>query len=123
MGRWKRRKTRCEYSQHVFRPSAPCLAPFLLMFVGVLQLELHIHDSNSLKEKRSVVNSILGRIRGRYEVSAAQLDTHEMWNRATLGIAMISNEAAAVHRVLNPIRDFVENDIRCDVIDCRIETL
>lgn len=93
------------------------------MFIGVLRLELHIHDSNSLKEKRSVVNSILGRIRGRYEVSAAQLDTHEMWNRATLGIAMISNEAAAVHRVLNPIRDFVENDTRCDVVDCRIETL
>jgi uncharacterized protein YlxP (DUF503 family) len=93
------------------------------MLVGVLQLELHIYDANSLKEKRTVVNSILGRIRSRYQVSAAQLDTHDMWNRATLGVAIISNEAAAVHRVLNPIRDFVENDTRCDVIDCRIETL
>ncbi len=93
------------------------------MFVGVLRLELHIHDAHSLKEKRAVVNSILGRVRNRFEVSAAQLDTHEMWNRATLGVAVISNEAAAVHRVLNPIRDFVENDIRCDVIDCRIEMM
>lgn len=90
------------------------------MFVGLLTLRILIHDANSLKEKRHVVHSLLDRIRARWNVSAAQIDTHERWNDAQIAIVVVSNDGVATLRVLNHIRDFAENDGRFDVaeVDC-----
>ena len=93
------------------------------MFIGVLTLELHIHEAGSLKEKRAVVNSLLDRLRGRFNVSAAQLDSHDSWHSATLGVAALSNDGKTIDGVLNRVRDLVEAETRCDVIHCRMEIL
>ena len=93
------------------------------MFIAVLTLELFIHDAHSLKDKRMVVNSILDKIRARFNVSAAQIDDHNLWQRATLAVVVVSNESQVTHTVLNHVRDLVETDIRCDVGECRMETL
>lgn len=97
------------------------------MFIGVLQLELHLHSAHSLKEKRMVVNAILDRVRARFNAAASQLDNHDMWQSASLGFAVISNDNASANRALNHIRDHVEEwtetDGRCDVVKCEIEIL
>jgi len=93
------------------------------MFIGVLTLELHIHQADSLKEKRTVVNSMLDKIRARFNVSAAQIDNHDLWQRATLGIAVISNDKPTTHTVLNHVRDLAETDLRCDVASCSVEII
>jgi uncharacterized protein YlxP (DUF503 family) len=93
------------------------------MFVGVLTLELLVHEASSLKDKRVVVNSMLDKIRARFNVSAAQIDNHDLWQRATLGIAVISNDKATAHTVLNHVRDLAETDLRCDVAQCHIEII
>ena len=89
------------------------------MFVGLLTLRLLIHDANSLKEKRHVVNSILDRTRARWNVSAAQIDTHDRWNDAQIAVAIVSNDRATALKVMNHIRDFAENDVRFDVAKFR----
>lgn len=68
-----------------------------------------------------VVNSLLDRIRARFNVSAAQIDNHDLWRSATLGVAVISNDRQEANRVLNYVRDLTEKENRCDVADCRIE--
>jgi uncharacterized protein YlxP (DUF503 family) len=93
------------------------------MFIGVLTLELHIHEAGSLKEKRMVVNSLLDRIRARFNVSAAQIDDHDLWQSATLGVAVISNDQRTANTVLNHVRDLADGEIRCDVTLCRTEIL
>jgi uncharacterized protein YlxP (DUF503 family) len=93
------------------------------MFVGVLTLELYIHQADSLKEKRMVVNSMLDKIRARFNVSAAQIDNHDLWQSATLGVAVISNDQRTLNTVMNHVRDLAETDIRCDVTQCRMEVL
>jgi uncharacterized protein YlxP (DUF503 family) len=93
------------------------------MHIGVLTLELHIHGAASLKDKRAVINSVLERIRNRFNVSAAQLDNHDRWQRATLAVAVVSNDRAAANAVLNHVRDLVEAETRCDVAECRLEFL
>jgi uncharacterized protein YlxP (DUF503 family) len=97
------------------------------VFVAVLTLELLLHDSHSLKEKRMVVNGVLDRIRARFNVSAAQLDDDDLWNRAHLGFAAISNERTAAEKVLHRIRDAVEKlceaQATADVVKCEIEIL
>lgn len=70
-----------------------------------------------------VLQSLLDKIQGRFNVSAAQLDQHDLWQRGTLGIAVISNGRATAERVLNQVRDCVEQDPRCDVCECRVEVL
>jgi uncharacterized protein YlxP (DUF503 family) len=93
------------------------------MFVAVLTLDLWIHAADSLKDKRSVVNSLLDKIRARFDVSAAQLDDHDHWHEATLGIAAISNREQPLHTLMNHIRDLVEDEYRCDVTSVRLEML
>ncbi|HEX8552008.1 MAG TPA: DUF503 domain-containing protein [Abditibacteriaceae bacterium] len=93
------------------------------MFVGVLTLDLLIHDAHSLKDRRAVVNSLLDRVRSRWNVSASQLDTGDDWHFAQVGVAVISNDKATTHTVLNHIRDFAEADIRFDVSRCQVEII
>jgi len=95
------------------------------MFTGVLQLDLHLHDAHSLKDKRAVVNAILDRIKSRFNVSACQLDNHDLWQRASLGFAVISNDKTTAGKVLNHVRDHIEEysetDSRFDVVKCALE--
>lgn len=97
------------------------------MFFAVLTLELHIHGAQSLKEKRAVVHSVLDRVRARFNVSATQLDSDDLWQRASLGFAVISNEQAAAQKVLHHVRDCVENyceaQASADVVKCSIQIL
>lgn len=93
------------------------------MILGVLTLHIWIDASHSLKEKRHVVQSLLDRIRARWNVSAAQIDTHDVWNQSELAVAVVSNDRVTAERVLNHIRDFVDADTRCDLGACSIEIL
>ncbi len=86
-------------------------------------MDLTIHGAQSLKDKRAVVNSLLGRIRARFNVSAAQIDDGDLWQSAVLAIAVVSNDAPTVHKVLNHVRDLTEADDRCDVTRCRVAML
>lgn len=91
------------------------------MFVGLLTLRIFIHDANSLKEKRHVVNSLLDRIRARWNVSAAQIDTHDRWNDAQIAVVLVSNDRVVALRALNHIRDFAEGDVRFDIAQVSCE--
>ncbi len=61
------------------------------MPIAFLTLELHIEAAQSLKDRRHVVRSLKDKLRNSFNVSVAELDAGELWNRATIGIASISN--------------------------------
>ena len=92
------------------------------MIVGVLQVELSIPGSFSLKDKRHVVKGLLERLRRDFAVSAAEVDRHDIWNSALLGVAFVSNDArhaeSHLRRVLNAVersRDAVVEDAQIEV--------
>lgn len=91
------------------------------MIVGLCTVELEICDSNSLKDKRQVLQSLLTRLGNRFNISIAQLDTHDLWNTASVGIACVSNETAQADRVLNKVLDVIDHDPRVVVLGCRRE--
>jgi len=87
------------------------------MVVGTLRVELHIPASHSLKEKRSVVNHIKERLRSRFNASVAEIDHQDLWQRAALGVAVVSGEGAGLDRVLRDCLEVVEREPRLHVLD------
>ena len=61
------------------------------MPIAVLTLELSIEAAHSLKDKRQVVRSVKDRLRASFNVSVAELDPSDLWNRATIGVVSISD--------------------------------
>ena len=90
------------------------------MVVGLLRLELHLPAANSLKAKRSVVNHVKERLRTRFNVSVAEVDHQDLWQRATLGVAVVSGDQGVLDKVLHDILACVEREDRLAVLDYQI---
>ena len=60
------------------------------MPVALLTLELRIEHAQSLKDKRRVVRSLKDKLRASFNVAVAELDSTNLWNRATLGVVSVS---------------------------------
>jgi uncharacterized protein len=93
------------------------------MIVGTCQVELQIPGNRSLKGKRKVIKSIKDKVRARFNVSIAEIDRQEEWQRATLGIACISNELGLVDRILAKVVSLIETSPDAVLIDYQIEIL
>ena len=75
------------------------------MAIGSLIVRLLVRESRSLKDKRQVVRSILDRVRGGFNVSAAEVDSQDDVKVATLGFAVVAGESAAARSVLSEIAE------------------
>lgn len=73
------------------------------MFVGVLRFSLDIPGARSLKDKRSVVRSLKERIQGRLKVSIAEIGVLDDPRRATLGVAVVSNDSTVCDQVMSSV--------------------
>lgn len=71
--------------------------------IGVLTLEIHVEDSHSLKDKRHVVKSLKDRLRERFNVSVAEIDGLDSWQRATVAVATVSNDRIRAEQVLQAV--------------------
>lgn len=78
------------------------------MIVGAALIELHVHGSHSLKQKRGVVRSIVSRVRQRFNVSVAEVGGQDTWQRAVLGVAATGIDVTGVRRSLSGVVAFVE---------------
>jgi uncharacterized protein YlxP (DUF503 family) len=82
------------------------------MIVGVLKAQLHLQGITSLKEKRSIVKSLLGRLKSRFNISIAEVDHQDEKTSAVVGIALISNDTRFINQQFDKIIDFMQNDGR-----------
>jgi uncharacterized protein YlxP (DUF503 family) len=87
------------------------------MIVGIAQANFHIPAANSLKAKRAVIQSLKHRITSRFNVSVAELDHQDLWQRATLGVAVISADVGIVERILAEVRRLLESEPRAILLD------
>jgi len=93
------------------------------MVVGVLRLELALHDTSSLKEKRSVVRKILGRCRNRFPVSCGETGLQDYKQSSQLGFSIVVGSDAAAHRVFERIEEEIESIGMADIVDRFVEFL
>lgn len=93
------------------------------MIVGILQLDILIHDSNSLKAKRGTIRKIVTRVKNTFEVSVAEVDSQDLWQRAQLGIAVVGNDRSVLNQKLDHVLNFVESLGAAEIIDHKIELI
>ena len=93
------------------------------MTVGTCRVELHIPSNTSLKGKRRVVKSIKDRVQGRFNVSIAEVDRLDDWQRATLGIACVSNNPRLVDEILSKVVNLIEGYADALILDYEIDLI
>ena len=82
------------------------------MIIGVMKAQLHLHGITSLKGKRSIVKSLLGRLKSRFNVSVSEVDHQDEKTRAAIGIALVSNETRFIDQQFDAIVHFMQRDGR-----------
>jgi uncharacterized protein YlxP (DUF503 family) len=93
------------------------------MIVGLCTVELFIPNGHSLKAKRQILVSLKDRLHGKFNVSVAEVGEQELWQKAILGIACVSNERAHVNRVLDQALNVIRGVPAIQVVRTQIELL
>jgi len=90
------------------------------MHVAVVQVELHIPTSRSLKEKRAALRPVVEGIRHRFQISVAEVGYQDKWQRALVGMAVVSDSVGHATAVVDSVQRWVW--ARPDIEVCRFET-
>jgi uncharacterized protein len=94
------------------------------MHVGVARVALHLAENGSLKGKRMVVKSVAQRVRNRFNVAVAEVDTQDVWQVATLGIVCVSSDPRHANEMLNKVVNFIESErLDADVGEVELELI
>jgi uncharacterized protein len=93
------------------------------MIVGLCTIELFIPDSQSLKDKRQILLSVKDRLHDKFNVSVAEVDGHDLWQKAVLGLACVANEGRHVNQVLEQALNMIRNNPAVEIVQSRVELL
>ena len=91
------------------------------MHLGTLVISLHLHDTQSLKDKRQIIKSLVETTRQKFNISMAEIDDLDNWRRAQIGIACVANDKRYVNQVLDKVLDSIESNPSVDVGEVLLE--
>jgi len=91
--------------------------------IGVLTLELRLEHSHSLKEKRHVLESLKTRLRHKFNVSIAEIDYQDMWQRGVLAAVTVSSDHVHAEKVLRSVEDEAAAMLGDALAECTVEWL
>ena len=93
------------------------------MPIGLLTLELHLPYAQSLKDKRMVLRKLKDRLRTRFNVSVAELDHQDVWQRSVIGIVSISSDQQNLEQVMQGVERESANILGGDLVAAHTEFL
>ena len=93
------------------------------MIVGVCTIELFLPESQSLKDKRQVLLSLKDRLPEKFNLSVAEVDGQDLWQKAVLGLACVANEGRYVNQVLDQALNVIRAVPAVEIVQSRIELL
>jgi uncharacterized protein YlxP (DUF503 family) len=93
------------------------------MFIGVGRFEILIPASVSLKDKRQVLRSVLSSIRHRFNVSIAEVDHQELWQRSAVGVSCVAESMTHCRKVMQEVEKAVGRAVvgGAEIVDRSIE--
>jgi uncharacterized protein YlxP (DUF503 family) len=84
------------------------------MHVAICTITLQLYGVSSLKEKRRILKSLLTRLPRQFNVAIAEIDYHDKWQTAVIGLVTVGNEQAYLHGLLEKAVAWIEHS-RFDV--------
>ena len=94
------------------------------MIVGLCKIKLRAPESQSLKQKRSVVKSLVAKLRRKFNISVSEIENQDSWQMITLGISSVSSSQAHIHQIFNNIILFIEKErLDAEILDYEIELI
>lgn len=91
------------------------------MVVGLASIYIHIPESRSLKSKRRFIKRIKDKVKNRFNVSIAEVDHNDLWQRTTLGVSVATNEKQFANQVLSEVVDLISKENGVQILDYSIE--
>lgn len=91
------------------------------MIVGTVLIDIHLPGTQSLKDKRRRIKSLISRVRNKFNVSIAEVAYNDDHRRGQIGAAMVSNDRALVDRVLSKVAALVDNEPEINMTDYQVE--
>lgn len=88
-----------------------------------MQIDLRLPNVQSLKEKRAVLRPHVERLRRLASISVAEVDGHDVWQRATLGTAIVAPDSAALNSIVDRVSRYVDSQLDIELIDVSITYL
>lgn len=82
------------------------------MIIGTAAITIYLPESHSLKEKRSVLQSVIKKIRNKFNAAVAEIENQDKWQKCTIGIAIIGGNTAHADSQLQSIINYVEAEPR-----------
>jgi uncharacterized protein YlxP (DUF503 family) len=78
--------------------------------IGSLRVTIHVPESQSLKDKRQVVRSMVSRLRNTFNVAVAEVDDQDVWQVATIGIACVSADGRHADEMCQKVLSHLEGE-------------
>jgi uncharacterized protein len=93
------------------------------VIVGLCTVELFIADSQSLKDKRQVLLSMKDRLQQKFNLSVAEVDGQDLWQKAVLAFACVANDGRYVNQVLDQALNLIRSNPAIEIVQSRVELL
>lgn len=91
------------------------------MTIGLLQLSIFIPQANSLKSKRQILKSLKDKIRHKFNVSVAEVDGQDLWQRLTLAVACVNSDKRLINSMLSKVVNLVDSQHAIELVDYEME--
>ena len=91
------------------------------MFIGIIMLDVLIHGSSSLKDKRSVLRSLKTRLKNKFNVSVVEVDNQELWQKSKIGISFVATTNMDTRNITQSIINFVMAFRDIEITDKQID--
>lgn len=85
------------------------------MIVGTLTVHIPLHGIGSLKDKRRIVKSLIGRLQSRFNFSVSEVDAQDNHRLAVIGLAVVGGDGAFIERQLDTVLHFIRGDARVTI--------
>jgi uncharacterized protein YlxP (DUF503 family) len=79
------------------------------LHVGLCRISFMLHGAHSLKEKRQVAQSLIGRTSAKFNVAIAEVEDNDLWQKLTLGISCVSNDGRHANEVISKVVAFLSD--------------
>ncbi len=87
------------------------------MIVAIGTFEMHFPEVHSLKEKRQILRSLIDRVRAKFNASIAEVANNDLWQRGTVGVAMVANDRLLLQQMAQKIDEILADHSSVEIVD------